>query len=159
MEGTFMRNPAEAFHSLRWGMQWICTHVAVQQGSSLVAIRSSFGGSMMTASAGGNTDRRMSSVPAQGHRCLYLNSSYTHSFFGARGRLTAVPVEMKSCRSYYRCTHKNIQACHARKEVHRTESDPLLFHVRCFGNHSCAHSAQAEFRLQGERAEDGVRLD
>ncbi|XP_047085408.1 disease resistance protein RGA5-like [Lolium rigidum] len=62
-------------------------------------------------------------------------------------------------RSYYRCTHKNIQACHARKEVHRTESDPLLFHVRYFGNHSCAHSVQAEFRLQGERAEDGVRLD
>lgn len=107
-----MRNPAEAFHSLRWGMQWICTHVAVQQGSSLVAIRSSFGGSMMTASAGGNTDRRMSSVPAQevttdartrtygpatpGRRYIALRATHFCSMSGASGTTLVLTVRKQS---------------------------------------------------------------
>lgn len=47
-----------------------------------------------------------------------------------------------TCRAYYRCTHKNVQGCMARKQVQRSEEDPSIFHVMYQGIHTCVAANQ-----------------
>lgn len=42
-----------------------------------------------------------------------------------------------TCRAYYRCTHKHIQGCMAKKQVQRSEEDPSIFNVMYQGIHTC----------------------
>ncbi|KAG8077430.1 hypothetical protein GUJ93_ZPchr0007g4507 [Zizania palustris] len=44
-------------------------------------------------------------------------------------------------RSYFRCTHRHTQGCHASKQVQRADGDPLLFDIVYHGNHTCAQAA------------------
>nr|CAB3477809.1 unnamed protein product [Digitaria exilis] len=46
-------------------------------------------------------------------------------------------------RSYFRCTHRHTQSCHASKQVQRTDGDPLLFDVVYHGHHTCAQAQGA----------------
>nr|URH10289.1 WRKY26 [Phoebe bournei] len=40
-------------------------------------------------------------------------------------------------RAYYRCTHRNVQGCAAKKQVQRSEEDPSIFQVMYQGHHTC----------------------
>ncbi|KAF8675836.1 hypothetical protein HU200_047327 [Digitaria exilis] len=49
----------------------------------------------------------------------------------------------RSSPSYFRCTHRHTQSCHASKQVQRTDGDPLLFDVVYHGHHTCAQAQGA----------------
>jgi hypothetical protein len=51
-------------------------------------------------------------------------------------------------RSYFRCTHRNTQACLATRHVQRADADPLLFDVVYHGAHTCGVQAGADDQLQ-----------
>ncbi|KAJ0716542.1 putative transcription factor WRKY family [Helianthus annuus] len=40
-------------------------------------------------------------------------------------------------RSYYRCTYRYIHQCMARKQVQRTDEDPMVFEITYRGQHTC----------------------
>ncbi|RWR97704.1 putative WRKY transcription factor 53 [Cinnamomum micranthum f. kanehirae] len=40
-------------------------------------------------------------------------------------------------RAYYRCAHRNVTGCAAKKQVQRSEEDPSIFHVTYQGDHTC----------------------
>ncbi|KAI3859720.1 hypothetical protein MKX03_031234 [Papaver bracteatum] len=40
-------------------------------------------------------------------------------------------------RAYYRCAHRDVQGCFAKKLVQRTDEDPSLFSVTYCGKHTC----------------------
>ncbi|KAL8238851.1 hypothetical protein R6Q59_015418 [Mikania micrantha] len=40
-------------------------------------------------------------------------------------------------RSYYRCTYRYIHHCMARKQVQRTDEDPMVFEITYRGQHTC----------------------
>lgn len=40
-------------------------------------------------------------------------------------------------RAYYRCTHKHLQGCLAKKQVQRSEEDPSIFNIMYQGTHTC----------------------
>ncbi|RZC91325.1 hypothetical protein C5167_027388, partial [Papaver somniferum] len=40
-------------------------------------------------------------------------------------------------RAYYRCTHRDVQRCLAKKLVQRTDEDPSLFCITYWGKHTC----------------------
>nr|WGV38226.1 WRKY [Loropetalum chinense var. rubrum] len=45
-------------------------------------------------------------------------------------------------RSYYRCTHRNVQGCEARKQVHRSDDDPPIFEITYIGRHTCTQNQE-----------------
>ncbi|XP_058096093.1 probable WRKY transcription factor 41 [Magnolia sinica] len=57
-------------------------------------------------------------------------------------------------RSYYRCTHRNVQGCLATKQVQRSDEDPAIFEVTYRGTHTCiqaAHLMHASSRKQEQQ--------
>jgi len=44
---------------------------------------------------------------------------------------------VRMCRLYFRCTYKDDHGCMARRQVQRSESDPSVFLVTYFGEHTC----------------------
>ncbi|KAK8690413.1 hypothetical protein V6N13_073947 [Hibiscus sabdariffa] len=40
-------------------------------------------------------------------------------------------------RGYYRCTHRNVQGCLARKQVQRSDEDPTIIEITYRGTHTC----------------------
>ncbi|XP_022734218.1 probable WRKY transcription factor 53 [Durio zibethinus] len=40
-------------------------------------------------------------------------------------------------RGYYRCTHRNVQGCLAKKQVQRSDDDPAIFEIIYRGRHTC----------------------
>ncbi|KAK9067949.1 hypothetical protein SSX86_012060 [Deinandra increscens subsp. villosa] len=44
-------------------------------------------------------------------------------------------------RSYYRCTYRYIHQCMARKQVQRTDEDPMVFEITYRGQHTCNPTA------------------
>ncbi|XXG42261.1 hypothetical protein AAC387_Pa01g2580 [Persea americana] len=70
-------------------------------------------------------------------------------------------------RAYYRCTHRNVQGCAAKKQVQRSEEDPSIFQVMYQGHHTCmqatnvirgASPASPELKEQ-QQPQQGVLLN
>ncbi|PKA51127.1 putative WRKY transcription factor 70 [Apostasia shenzhenica] len=51
-------------------------------------------------------------------------------------------------RSYFRCTHKYDKGCMAARQVQKSESDPSLFVITYFGDHTCEFAAAAPCRSE-----------
>ncbi|KAL2934985.1 putative WRKY transcription factor 53, partial [Bienertia sinuspersici] len=47
----------------------------------------------------------------------------------------------KSCRGYYRCTHRHTKGCVATKQVQRSDDDPSIYHILYRGEHTCTQGA------------------
>ncbi|KAL0453277.1 UNVERIFIED_CONTAM: putative WRKY transcription factor 30 [Sesamum latifolium] len=47
-------------------------------------------------------------------------------------------------RGYYRCLYRYSQGCMARKQVQRSDDDPLIYDITCIGKHSCSSSAPVD---------------
>ncbi|XP_042450438.1 probable WRKY transcription factor 41 [Zingiber officinale] len=80
-----------------------------------------------------------------------VDDGYSWRKYGQKDILGA-----KHPRAYYRCTHRNTQACPAVKQVQRSDEDPLLFNITYRGIHSCLRrphtdSASASEEQQSQR--------
>ncbi|KAE8705282.1 Detected protein of unknown function [Hibiscus syriacus] len=50
-------------------------------------------------------------------------------------------------RGYYRCIHRNVQGCLARKQVQRSDEDPTIFEITYRGTHTCNLASQVKLPL------------
>lgn len=50
---------------------------------------------------------------------------------------------IKTCRSYYRCTHQKLYKCQAKKQVQRLDNDPTTLEILYRGEHTCHMSSTA----------------
>ncbi|KAE8681458.1 Detected protein of unknown function [Hibiscus syriacus] len=50
-------------------------------------------------------------------------------------------------RGYYRCTHRNVQGCLARKQVQRSDEDPTIFEITYRGTHTCNLASHVKLPL------------
>ncbi|XP_076896641.1 WRKY DNA-binding transcription factor 70-like [Bidens hawaiensis] len=46
-------------------------------------------------------------------------------------------LNSKSPRCYFRCTHKNVHGCKARKQVQKLEDESNMYHITYLGHHTC----------------------
>lgn len=66
-----------------------------------------------------------------------LDDGYHWRKYGQKDILGA-----KYPRSYYRCTHRNVQGCLATKQVQRSDEDPTVFEISYKGRHTCNNGHQ-----------------
>ncbi|XP_014521527.2 probable WRKY transcription factor 70 [Vigna radiata var. radiata] len=77
--------------------------------------------------------KRKSIAPSwEKNSSILIEDGYVWRKYGQKMTLNA-----KYLRSYYRCTHKNDQGCHAMKQVQRIQDVPPLYRTTYYGHHTC----------------------
>ncbi|QCE10129.1 WRKY transcription factor 22 [Vigna unguiculata] len=74
---------------------------------------------------------------------ILVEDGYVWRKYGQKMTLNA-----KYLRSYYRCTHKNDQGCHAMKQVQRIQDVPPLYRTTYYGHHTCKSPMNPEIVLE-----------
>ncbi|KAL3521321.1 hypothetical protein ACH5RR_019470 [Cinchona calisaya] len=92
----------------------------------------------------GGGNRRAMRVPAprMGNTEIPPEDGYTWRKYGQK-----IILNSRFPRSYFRCTHKRLYDCPAKKQVQRMENDPNIFEVTYLGNHTCHLSSTAPSAL------------
>ncbi|KAL0339831.1 UNVERIFIED_CONTAM: putative WRKY transcription factor 70 [Sesamum radiatum] len=67
------------------------------------------------------------------------DDGYSWKEYGQKDILNA-----KYPRSYFRCQYRYSQSCMARKQVQRSDDDPLIYDITYMGKHSCRSSAPVD---------------
>ncbi|VFQ82031.1 unnamed protein product [Cuscuta campestris] len=61
-------------------------------------------------------------------------------------------------RAYYRCTHRYMQGCMAKKHIQRSDADPSIFEVTYKGTHTCTSSSSSSSSISAEsRSPNGAQ--
>ena len=71
-------------------------------------------------------------MPITKLRYVTTSSNYLYFYF-----------VVKTCRSYYRCTHHKLYKCKAKKQVQRLNNDPTTLEILYRGEHTCHMSSTA----------------
>jgi hypothetical protein len=90
-----------------------------------------------TGSCGGSTGRRTSGT-ARVPKVRSLFSRFSRKMMVRRK--TYCPV-LRRCRQYFRCSYKYDNGCKAARQVQQSETDPSLYVVAYFGEHTCGKDA------------------
>ncbi|PAN49800.1 hypothetical protein PAHAL_9G476100 [Panicum hallii] len=111
---------------------------AAEGGQSPVAGSGSGGASrpQQSASSSGNTKKRSfsgrSQRPSDKKITATLEDDHVWRKYGQK-EIQNSPYP----RSYYRCTHSSGQGCNAKRQVQRSETDPSMYVVTYYGEHTC----------------------